>query len=205
VADPLVRAIRKARGGARVAPDFTPEQLEQIEYIQRQVRDNEAVPGSTPAPPPSSSELARPIGGGGSRAPIYKNWYAKGGGVDNATPPRELNDQGLYSHAAETAETLPMEAAPPAQYRGMLLKRPGVSEEELNWSGYDQAFAGKKEDQQARARAAFPPEPSQDPGNASSSRSRCPDQPDRSADGCLRRRCVDVHEPVVDATEHLGI
>jgi len=38
VADPLVRAIRKARGGARVAPDFTPEQLEQIEYIKRQVR-----------------------------------------------------------------------------------------------------------------------------------------------------------------------
>jgi len=65
--------------------------------------------------------------------------YAAGGDVDDG---RELNKFGLYSHAAEQAAALPQERGTPEQYRGMLLNR-GVKPAELEWSGFDDAFANK--------------------------------------------------------------
>ena len=65
--------------------------------------------------------------------------YAAGGDVDAG---RELNKFGLYSHAAEQAAALPQERGTPEQYRGMLLNR-GVKPAELEWSGFDDAFANK--------------------------------------------------------------
>src|SRR5262245_61229921 len=74
--------VRFQRGG-RVAPDFTPEELEQIKRIQQQVLD--AGPsGSTPPPPPSGSQAAVPINPGGMGMRGGKAggfWYQNGGTV----------------------------------------------------------------------------------------------------------------------------
>lgn len=65
--------------------------------------------------------------------------YAAGGDVEGG---RDLNQFGLYSHAAEQAAALPQERGTPEQYRGMLLNR-GVKPAELEWSGFDKAFEGQ--------------------------------------------------------------
>jgi hypothetical protein len=62
--------------------------------------------------------------------------YADGGSDDDS---RDLNDLGLYSHAAEQALGL-QRTDTPENYKQMLLKR-GVKPAEFNWSGYDKAFA----------------------------------------------------------------
>ena len=61
---------------------------------------------------------------------------AFGGDVE----PRDLNDQGLYSHAAEAAEALPQAKGTGQQ---MLASLKGVKPEELKWSGAQDAFADR--------------------------------------------------------------
>lgn len=65
---------------------------------------------------------------------------ATGGFADEENPYTQPNDLGLYSHAAATAAELPQERGTPEQFRGMLLNK-GVKPAELEWSGYDEAFA----------------------------------------------------------------
>lgn len=65
--------------------------------------------------------------------------FAAGGEVDDDG--RDLNKFGLYSHAAEQAGSLARQDTPD-NYRDMLLKR-GVRPAELEWSGYDKAFANQ--------------------------------------------------------------
>jgi hypothetical protein len=65
--------------------------------------------------------------------------YADGGAVD--TPP-DLNQQGLYSHAAQIAQTALQQQAPPAQVRSTLLNK-GVKPDELKWSGFDEKLGAK--------------------------------------------------------------
>lgn len=69
-------------------------------------------------------------------APKRKAKKAGGGEVDDG---RDLNDFGLYSHAAEQAGTLARQDSP-ENYLDMLMKR-GVKPAEIKWSGYDEAFA----------------------------------------------------------------
>ena len=66
--------------------------------------------------------------------------YAAGGEVEDENPYAQPNDLGLYSHAAATAAGLPQERGTPEQFRGMLLNK-GVKPAELEWSGFDGAFA----------------------------------------------------------------
>ena len=54
----------------------------------------------------------------------------------------KVDPMGLYSHAAETAANLPQAKGSPEQMKAMLLKN-GVKPEEMRWSGFDDAFAGK--------------------------------------------------------------
>jgi len=62
--------------------------------------------------------------------------YADGGSDDDS---RDLNEFGLYSHAAEQALGL-QRTDTPENYKQMLLKR-NVKPAEFDWSGYDKAFA----------------------------------------------------------------
>ncbi len=66
--------------------------------------------------------------------------YAGGGEVEDQNPFTQPNDLGFYSHAAATAAELPQERGTPEQFRGMLLNK-GVKPAELEWSGFDPAFA----------------------------------------------------------------
>lgn len=66
--------------------------------------------------------------------------YADGGAVDAPQP--DLNQQGLYSHAAQIASTALQQQAPPAQVRSTLLNK-GVKPDELKWSGFDQKLGTK--------------------------------------------------------------
>ena len=61
---------------------------------------------------------------------------AFGGDVE----PRDLSEQGLYSHAAEAAEALPQAKGTGQQ---MLASLKGVKPEELKWSGAQDAFADR--------------------------------------------------------------
>lgn len=65
---------------------------------------------------------------------------ATGGFADDENPYTQPNDLGFYSHAAATAAELPQERGTPEQFRGMLLNK-GVKPAELEWSGFDPAFA----------------------------------------------------------------
>lgn len=58
---------------------------------------------------------------------------------DDGTPARQLNNYGLYSHAAEVADSLPQDKGTPQQMISMLSKR-GVKPDELYWSGVHKAF-----------------------------------------------------------------
>ena len=66
--------------------------------------------------------------------------YAAGGDVEGENSYAQPNEFGLYSHAAATAAELPQERGTPEQFRGMLLNK-GVKPAELEWSGFDEAFA----------------------------------------------------------------
>jgi len=63
--------------------------------------------------------------------------YADGGAPDDDG--RDLNDFGLYSHAAEQAGGL-QRTDTPENYKNMLMKL-GVKPAEIEYSGYDKAFA----------------------------------------------------------------
>ena len=73
---------------------------------------------------------------------------ADGGSVDvqPAQPApddsRSLTPLGLYSHAADVVNRMPQMKGTPQQFKAMLLKQ-GVKPDELKWSGYDTAHAGK--------------------------------------------------------------
>ena len=64
--------------------------------------------------------------------------YASGGDVDQ---PRNLDDMGFYSSAAESARSLPQSKGTPQQ---MLATMKGVKPAELEWSGVQDKFAGQK-------------------------------------------------------------
>ena len=87
--------------------------------------------------PPGRSQIKSAVGNNGqfdqSEPDIRK---AFGGDVE----PRDLNDQGLYSHAAEAAEALPQAKGTGQQ---MLASLKGVKPEELKWSGAQDAFADR--------------------------------------------------------------
>jgi len=86
--------------------------------------------------------------------------YAGGGGEDDPTVQkalgltqqaqpnpvqmaRRLNDQGLYSHAAEAAAALPQAKGSPQQMLAMLSSR-GVKPDEIKHSGAQDTFGGQK-------------------------------------------------------------
>lgn len=56
-------------------------------------------------------------------------------------PPRNLSPISLYSHGAESAQTLPQPRGTPQQFRAMLEKA-GVKPDEMK--GFEEAFAGQK-------------------------------------------------------------
>ncbi len=64
--------------------------------------------------------------------------YASGGDVDQ---PRQLDDRGFYSAAAEAARSLPQAKGSPSQ---MMATMKGVKPSELEWSGAGKAFADQK-------------------------------------------------------------
>jgi hypothetical protein len=64
--------------------------------------------------------------------------YASGGDVDQ---PRQLDDRGFYSAAAEAARSLPQAKGSPSQ---MMATMKGVKPSELEWSGAGDAFANQK-------------------------------------------------------------
>jgi hypothetical protein len=66
----------------------------------------------------------------------WEKGYAAGGATDDG---RDLNDFGLYSHAAEQAGGL-QKTDTPENYKNMLMKL-GVKPAEIEYSGYDKAFA----------------------------------------------------------------
>ena len=89
-----------------------------------------------------------------SRVNVRKR-YALGGMPDDDTPNYAApDDMGLYSHAAATAASLPQAKASPAEFRGMLTNR-GVKPSEMEWSGYDQAFANQPQVTREQVAAHF--------------------------------------------------
>jgi hypothetical protein len=55
---------------------------------------------------------------------------------------RQLNEQGLYSQAADVAARMPMQKGSPQQVKGYLLKQ-GVKPDEMKWSNYDAAMGSQ--------------------------------------------------------------
>ena len=78
---------------------------------------------------------------------IRKALYASGGDVESDSQPddntttRLVNQNGLYSHAAEAAQALKQEKGPPQQ---MIASLKGVKPDELYWSGVHNAFRDRK-------------------------------------------------------------
>lgn len=64
--------------------------------------------------------------------------YASGGDADQ---PRQLDDRGFYSAAAEAARSLPQAKGSPSQ---MMATMKGVKPSELEWSGAGDAFSDQK-------------------------------------------------------------
>ena len=56
------------------------------------------------------------------------------------TPERVTNPLGMYSHAADVARGLPQQSGTIEQMLAMVKKAPGVSPEEIHWSGIENAF-----------------------------------------------------------------
>ena len=84
-------------------------------------------------------------GGGGEDDPTVQKALGLTQGVQPTAPQmaRRLNDQGLYSHAAEAAAALPQAKGSPQQMLAMLSAR-GVKPDELKYSGAQNAFGGQK-------------------------------------------------------------
>jgi hypothetical protein len=79
------------------------------------------------------------IGNVGTFDPSKKEMgYASGGDVDQ---PRQLDNRGFYSAAAEAARSLPQAKGSPSQ---MMATMKGVKPSELEWSGAGNAFADQK-------------------------------------------------------------
>ncbi len=83
------------------------------------------------------------FGGAAARAALHvtRRMYAEGGDVNDFS--RQLTPQGLYSHAAATAMSLPQVKGSPQQMMAMLTSR-GVKPEEMHWSGAPNAFQNQK-------------------------------------------------------------
>lgn len=64
--------------------------------------------------------------------------YASGGSVPDPEQPRKLDYQGLYSHAAESAEQMKQAEGPRDQMISTLKNIPGVKDEELRWARLDE-------------------------------------------------------------------
>lgn len=64
--------------------------------------------------------------------------YASGGAVPDPEQPRKLDYQGLYSHAAESAEQMKQAEGPRDQMISTLKNMPGVKDEELRWARLDE-------------------------------------------------------------------
>ena len=58
-------------------------------------------------------------------------------------PQRALNEQGLFSGAAEAARNLPQKSGAPQQMIGMLKNTKGVKPDEIKWSGVEAAMQGR--------------------------------------------------------------
>ncbi|MFZ9661403.1 MAG: hypothetical protein ACO29O_05940, partial [Chitinophagaceae bacterium] len=79
----------------------------------------------------------------------HGGYIAKAGGgeiempqqPEDTTPSRQLNDYGLYSHAAEAADALKQDKGSPQQ---MIASLKGVKPDELYWSGVHNAFRDRK-------------------------------------------------------------
>ena len=56
------------------------------------------------------------------------------------TPERVTNPLGMYSHAADVARGLPQQSGTIEQMLGSIKNAPGVSPEEIHWSGVENAF-----------------------------------------------------------------
>ncbi|MEY4411747.1 MAG: hypothetical protein RL560_6 [Actinomycetota bacterium] len=76
--------------------------------------------------------LARKAEGGDVEAPQQP---------EDTTPSRQLNEYGLYSHAAEAADALKQDKGSPQQ---MIAALKGVKPDELYWSGVHNAFKDQK-------------------------------------------------------------
>lgn len=91
---------------------------------------------------PNDYRLGRDLLGGGRDGdiPFASRWGLADGGAVDASP--ELTQQGLYSHAAQIAQTALQQQAPAAQVKATLLNK-GVKPDELKWSGFDEKLGSK--------------------------------------------------------------
>jgi len=105
----------------------TGEGLETIVFDPNQVK---SAIGNIGKFNPKSNDITKSHGG--------MTGYASGGDVDQ---PRNLDDMGFYSSAAESARSLPQSKGTPQQ---MLATMKGVKPAELEWSGVQDKFAGQK-------------------------------------------------------------
>jgi hypothetical protein len=84
-------------------------------------------------------------GGGGEDDPVVQQALGLTQQAQPSAPQmaRKLNDQGLYSHAAEAAAALPQAKGSPQQMLAMLSSR-GVKPDEIKHSGAQDTFGGQK-------------------------------------------------------------
>lgn len=109
---------------------FNPETGEGLETIVFDPSQLKSAIGNSGEFNPKSNDITKSHGGMAG--------YASGGDVDQ---PRNLDDMGFYSSAAESARSLPQSKGTPQQ---MLATMKGVKPAELEWSGVQDKFAGQK-------------------------------------------------------------
>lgn len=108
---------------------FNPETGEGLETIVFSPNQLKSAIGNSGNFDPSDPNITKTTGGAVG--------YASGGDV----PPRQLDDRGFYSAAAESARAIPQAKGSPAQ---MMATMKGVKPSELEWSGAGKAFADQK-------------------------------------------------------------
>jgi len=109
---------------------FNPETGEGLETIVFSPHQVKSAIGNSGNFDPNDANITKT--GGGAVG------YASGGDVDQ---PRQLDDRGFYSAAAEAARSLPQAKGSPSQ---MMATMKGVKPSELEWSGAGKAFADQK-------------------------------------------------------------
>lgn len=109
---------------------FNPETGEGLETIVFDPGQLKSAIGNSGEFNPKRNDITKSHGG--------MTGYASGGDVDQ---PRNLDDMGFYSSAAESARSLPQSKGTPQQ---MLATMKGVKPAELEWSGVQDKFAGQK-------------------------------------------------------------